>query len=216
MYKLFLKRTIDFLAAFCGLVLLAPLLLIVAAALAIANRGQIFFIQERPGKNARLFRIVKFKTMNDRRDADGHLLPDSQRITRVGRIVRAASLDEIPQLVNVLKGDMSLIGPRPLKAHNLLVYTPEQMRRHEVRPGITGWAQVNGRNHCKLSKKFACDVWYVDHLSFAVDCKIVLLTIREILFRTKDVGLGADDMQQIDDIGFMDKLNELRKKGVIE
>lgn len=216
MYKLFLKRTIDFLAAFCGLVLLAPLLLIVAAALAIANRGQIFFIQERPGKNARLFRIVKFKTMNDRRDADGHLLPDSQRITRVGRIVRAASLDEIPQLVNVLKGDMSLIGPRPLKAHNLLVYTPEQARRHEVRPGITGWAQVNGRNHCKLSKKFACDVWYVDHLSFAVDCKIVVLTIREILFRTKDVGLGADDMQQIDDIGFMDKLNELRKKGVIE
>lgn len=216
MYKLFLKRTIDFLAAFCGLVLFAPLLLVVAAALAIANRGQIFFIQERPGKNARLFRIVKFKTMNDRRDADGHLLPDSQRITRVGRIVRAASLDEIPQLVNVLKGDMSLIGPRPLKAHNLLVYTPEQARRHEVRPGITGWAQVNGRNHCKLSKKFACDVWYVDHLSFAVDCKIVVLTIREILFRTKDVGLGADDMQQIDDIGFMDKLNELRKKGVIE
>ncbi len=216
MYKLFLKRTIDFLAAFCGLVLFAPLLLVVAAALAIANRGQIFFIQERPGKNARLFRIVKFKTMNDRRDADGHLLPDSQRITRVGRIVRATSLDEIPQLVNVLKGDMSLIGPRPLKAHNLLVYTPEQARRHEVRPGITGWAQVNGRNHCKLSKKFACDVWYVDHLSFAVDCKIVVLTIREILFRTKDVGLGADDMQQIDDIGFMDKLNELRKKGVIE
>lgn len=187
MYKNFFKRLIDFTIALIALLCLSPVLLIVTIWLHFANKGAgAFFTQERPGKNAKVFRVIKFKTMTDERDAEGNLLPDAQRLTRVGKIVRSTSLDELPQLFNVLKGDMALIGPRPLLVKYLPLYTSTQMRRHEVRPGITGWAQVNGRNAITHTKKFEYDVWYVDHLSLWLDLKIIFKTIYNVLHR-KDI-----------------------------
>ena len=187
MYKHFFKRFIDFTIALVAITCLSPILLIVTLVLHFANKGAgAFFTQERPGKNAKVFRVIKFKTMTDERDANGKLLPDAQRLTRIGRFVRSTSLDELPQLFNVLKGDMALIGPRPLLVKYLPLYTPTQMRRHDVRPGITGWAQVNGRNAITHTKKFEYDVWYVDHLSFTLDLKIIFITIYNVLHR-KDI-----------------------------
>lgn len=187
MYEHFFKRLIDFIVALVALVCLSPILLVVTIWLYFANKGAgVFFMQERPGKDAKIFRVIKFKTMTDEHDADGNLLPDAQRLTKVGRIVRSTSLDELPQLFNVLKGDMALIGPRPLLVKYLPLYTPTQMRRHEVRPGITGWAQVNGRNAIMHTKKFEYDVWYVDHLSFVLDMKIIFMTIYNVIHR-KDI-----------------------------
>lgn len=184
MYKHFLKRVIDFTLALCALAILWPVLLVVAVWLHFANKGAgVFFLQERPGWNEKLFKIIKFKTMTDERDAEGKLLPDAERLTRVGRFVRSTSIDELPQLVNVLKGDMSLIGPRPLLVQYLPLYDKEQVRRHEVRPGITGWAQVNGRNAISWTEKFELDVWYVDHCSFLLDMKIIFLTIKKVFVR---------------------------------
>ena len=208
MYRRFFKRLIDFCAALCGLVVLSPLLLVVAVWLHFANKGAgAFFLQERPGKDAKIFKVIKFKTMTDERDADGCLLPDAQRLTKVGKFIRSTSIDELPQLVNVLKGDMALIGPRPLLVQYQPLYTPEQARRHEVRPGITGWAQVHGRNLCLLSKKFEMDVWYVDHCTFRTDLTIIFLTIQNVL-RRKDIGKGAANMQEVDDLGFSEKLRK--------
>jgi len=183
-YRNFFKRVIDIMASGCALLVLAVPLAAVAVWLHFANKGAgVFFFQERPGKNAKIFKVVKFKTMTDERDAEGDLLPDEQRLTRVGRFVRSTSIDELPQLWNVLKGDMSLIGPRPLLVQYLPLYSPEQARRHEVRPGITGWAQCHGRNAISWHKKFELDVWYVDHISFITDCKVVLTTIKKVLGR---------------------------------
>lgn len=183
MYKFFLKRPIDTLAAFLGLLILSPLFILITAGLYFANRGKPFFFQERPGKNNRIFRIIKFKTMNDKKGLNGELLPDADRLTPIGAFVRKTSLDEIPQLINVLKGDMSLIGPRPLLVQYLPLYSKEQARRHEVRPGITGWAQVNGRNAISWQQKFEYDVWYVDNMSFASDMKILWLTLKKVIVR---------------------------------
>lgn len=184
MYRHCLKRVLDFCIALIALICLSPLLLIVTIWLHFANHGAgAFFTQERPGKDAKIFKVIKFKTMTDERDSNGNLLPDAQRLTKVGRFVRSTSMDELPQLFNVLKGDMALIGPRPLLVKYLPLYTKEQMRRHEVRPGITGWAQVNGRNAITHTKKFEYDVWYVDHLSFALDCRIIGKTIHNVLHR---------------------------------
>lgn len=181
MYKHFFKRLIDFFAALFGLVLLSPILIAVTVWLYFVNNGKPFFFQQRPGKDGKIFRIVKFKTMNDKKDAAGNLLPDEDRITPVGAFVRKTSLDEITQLFNVLKGDMSLIGPRPLLVQYLPLYSAHQSRRHEVRPGITGWAQVNGRNAISWTQKFDYDVWYVDNISFALDMKILYLTVLKVL-----------------------------------
>ena len=190
MYRHCIKRFFDFCIAFVAIIVLSPILLFTTIFLHFANKGAgVFFTQERPGKNAKIFRVIKFKTMTDERDSNGNLLPDAQRLTKVGRIVRSLSLDELPQLFNVLKGDMALIGPRPLLVKYLPLYTAEQMRRHEVRPGITGWAQVNGRNTISHTKKFEYDVWYVDHLTFALDCKILFLTIKKVFVRE---GISAE------------------------
>lgn len=206
MYKSFIKRLIDFTIVFIALLIIWPILLGVAVWLHFANKGAgAFFTQDRPGKDGKIFKVIKFKTMTDERDAEGNLLPDSERLTKVGKFVRSTSIDELPQLINVLKGDMSLIGPRPLLPQYLPLYSPEQARRHEVRPGITGWAQVNGRNLCKLSKKFEYDVWYVDRCSFAIDLKILWLTIMKVL-RRSDIGEGATDMAEVDDLGFMERI----------
>ena len=211
MYKNFFKRFLDFILSLVGLICVSPILLVVTVLLHFANKGAgAFFFQERPGLNGKIFRIVKFKTMTDERDANGELLPDSHRFTKIGRYVRSTSIDELPQLVNVLKGEMSLIGPRPLLVQYLPLYSKEQFRRHEVRPGITGWAQVNGRNHCKLSKKFEYDVWYVDHCTFMTDLKIIYMTIANV-FRGKDVGEGSNDMEQVDDLHFAERLLLNRK-----
>lgn len=184
MYKHFIKRLLDFTIVFCALLILWPILLLITIWLHFANKGAgAFFFQERPGKDERIFKVIKFKTMTDERDENGKLLPDAVRLTKVGRFVRSTSIDELPQLINVLKGDMALIGPRPLMPKYLPLYSPEQRRRHEVRPGITGWAQVNGRNNISWTKKFELDVWYVDHCSFALDAKIILMTIKKVLFR---------------------------------
>lgn len=184
MYRNGIKRILDFLAAFIALLLGGWFIIIVAIFLHFANKGAgAFFTQERPGKDAKPFKLVKFKTMTDERDDDGELLPDRLRLTRVGKIVRSLSIDELPQLWNVLRGDMSLIGPRPLLMKYLPLYTPEQMRRHEVRPGITGWAQVNGRNAITHTRRFELDVWYVDHLSMLLDMRIILTTIKNVLMR---------------------------------
>lgn len=184
MYKYCLKRVIDFCIALLAIVIISPLLVVIALWLYFANKSAgAFFIQERPGKGGKLFKVIKFKTMTDERDADGNLLPDEQRLTKVGRFVRSTSLDELPQLINVLKGDMALIGPRPLLPQYLSLYSKEQARRHEVRPGITGWAQCHGRNTISWNKKFELDVWYVDHCSFLLDLKIILLTIKKVLVR---------------------------------
>lgn len=181
MYKKYLKRFLDFVAAFCGLVLLSPIFIIVMVGLYFANQGKPFFFQERPGKNERIFKIIKFKTMNDKKDAQGNLLPDAERLTKVGSFVRKTSLDEIPQLINVLKGDMSLIGPRPLLVQYLPLYNDFQKQRHMVRPGITGWAQVNGRNAISWKQKFEYDVYYVNHISLKLDLKILLMTVEKVI-----------------------------------
>ncbi|WP_277632267.1 sugar transferase [Avrilella dinanensis] len=183
MYKTYFKRLFDFLAAFFGLLLLSPVFILVTIALYFVNQGKPFFFQERPGKDERIFKIIKFKTMNDKKDNGGNLLPDAERLTKIGSFVRKTSLDEIPQLINVLKGDMSLIGPRPLRTYYLPLYSEEQKKRHNVRPGITGWAQVNGRNAISWTKKFELDVWYVENLSFNTDLKVFLTTFKKVFKR---------------------------------
>ena len=182
LYRDYIKRALGFILSLLAIICLSPLLLVVTVWLHFANKGAgAFFVQERPGKNGKIFKIVKYKTMTDERDADGELLSDDKRLTRVGRFVRSTSIDELPQLFNVLKGDMALIGPRPLLVRYLPLYSPEQARRHEVRPGITGWAQCNGRNALSWAEKFKLDVWYVDHCTFMTDLKILLITIRKVL-----------------------------------
>ena len=189
MYTAFFKRLLDFILSLLGFVILSPVFLIVWILLLFANQGKPFFLQPRPGKRERIFKIIKFKTMNDKKDRNGNLLPDEKRLTAIGKFVRNSSLDEIPQLLNVIKGDMSLIGPRPLLVQYLPLYNAEQKRRHEVRPGITGWAQVNGRNAISWEKKFEYDVWYVDHLSFMLDIKIIFKTIKKVFVSE---GISAD------------------------
>lgn len=184
MYKCFFKRLIDFVIVSCVLSIVWPVLLLLTLWLHYANKGAgAFFMQKRPGKNGKIFKVIKFKTMTDEHDADGMLLPDEKRLTKVGKFVRSTSIDELPQLINVLKGDMALVGPRPLLPQYLSLYSKEQARRHEVRPGITGWAQVNGRNAISWTKKFELDVWYVDNCSFVVDVRIILMTIRKVFAR---------------------------------
>lgn len=187
MYKHFFKRVFDFFISLIALICISPLLLIVIVWLHFANKGAgVFFTQDRPGKDAKIFKVIKFKTMTDERDADGKLLPDEKRLTKVGKFIRSTSIDELPQLINVFKGDMALIGPRPLLPKYLPLYSPEQARRHEVRPGITGWAQVNGRNTITWAEKFKLDVWYVDHLTLWLDIKIIFITIKNVIAR-KDI-----------------------------
>ncbi len=184
MYRHYFKRFLDFWVALAALIGISPLLLAVAVWLHFANKGAgVLFTQERPGKDGRIFRVFKFKTMTDERDADGKLLPDAERLTKVGRFVRSTSIDELPQLVNVLKGDMSLIGPRPLLPEYLPLYSPEHRRRHEVRPGISGWAQCHGRNNISWKDKLDYDVWYVDHLSLWTDLKVIAITVKKVLKR---------------------------------
>ena len=183
MYKIYIKFLIDFTATIVCLLLLSPIFIVVTVGLFFANQGKPFFFQLRPGKNEQLFKIIKFKTMNDKKDENGSLLSDEYRLTKIGAFVRKTSLDEIPQLLNVLKGDMSLIGPRPLLPEYLPLYNEIQRKRHEVKPGITGWAQVNGRNAISWEQKFEYDVWYVNHVSFLLDCKIVYLTINKVFKR---------------------------------
>lgn len=210
MYKCFFKRFIDFWVALISLTVLSPLLAVMSLWLHFANKGAgVFFLQSRPGKDGKIFKVIKFKTMTDERDANGILLPDAQRLTRVGRFVRSTSLDELPQLINVLKGDMALIGPRPLTVDYLLVYTQEQNRRHEVRPGISGWAQIHGRQNCLLSKKFELDVWYVDNYSIWIDLLIIWKTILAVFSRS-DIGEGGS--WDIDDLGYSLKMRELKKQ----
>lgn len=212
MYKKFFKRFFDFFISLIALLLFGWFILLVAIFLHFANKGAgAFFTQERPGKDGKLFKVIKFKTMTDERDENGNLLLDQYRLTKVGKIVRSLSIDELPQLVNVFKGDMSIIGPRPLLVRYLPLYSPEQMRRHEVRPGITGWAQVHGRNHCKLSEKFKLDVWYVDHCTLWTDIKILWMTVMNVLKRS-DIGEGTGDMIEVDDLGFRDRLREMAKQ----
>lgn len=187
MYKFFLKRLLDFSISFVVLIVISPLLLVITIWLHFANKGAgAFFFQERPGKDGKIFKVIKFKTMTDERDADGNLLPDAERLTKVGKFVRSTSIDELPQLINVLKGDMALIGPRPLLVQYLPLYSPEQARRHEVRPGISGWAQCHGRNAISWTEKFKLDVWYVDHVSLITDLKVIFITIKNVLMR-KDI-----------------------------
>lgn len=184
MYRNYLKQLIDFIIVFTILLVIWPILFIITLWLHFANKGAgAFFTQERPGKNNKIFKVIKFKTMTDERDENGNLLPDEKRLTKVGKFVRSTSIDELPQLINVLKGDMALIGPRPLLPQYLPLYNQKQIRRHEVRPGITGWAQVNGRNAISWTKKFELDVWYVDHVSFLLDLKIIFLTIKKVFVR---------------------------------
>ena len=197
MYKRFFKRILDLFVALVALLLVGWFLLLVALFLHFANKGAgAFFCQERPGKDAKIFRIIKFKTMTDERDENGNLLPDAQRLTKVGRFVRSTSIDELPQLLNVLKGDMSLVGPRPLLVQYLPLYSPEQARRHEVRPGITGWAQVHGRNAITWQEKFKLDVWYVNHCSLVTDMKVVWLTLKNVLLR-KDINSGTSATMEV-------------------
>ena len=184
MYKNFFKRFLDFWISLIALICISPILFVVTIWLHFANKGAgAFFFQERPGKDAQIFKVIKFKTMTDERDSDGKLLPDALRLTKVGKFVRSTSIDELPQLINVLKGDMALIGPRPLLPKYLPLYSPEQMRRHEVRPGISGWAQCHGRNAISWTEKFKLDVWYVDHVSLMTDLKVIWITIMKVLKR---------------------------------
>ena len=184
MYSSFFKRLIDLIIVFCMLAIIGPILFLIILWLHFANKGAgAFFTQERPGRNGKIFKVIKFKTMTDECDANGDLLPDEQRLTKVGKFIRSTSVDELPQLINVLRGDMALIGPRPLLPQYLPLYNKEQARRHEVRPGITGWAQVNGRNAISWAKKFELDVWYVDHCSFILDLRIIVLTIKKVFVR---------------------------------
>lgn len=189
MYKHFFKRLFDFFIALIGLLILSPVFIVVTIGLYFANDGKPFFFQARPGLNERIFKIIKFKTMNDKRDSNGELLCDAERLTSIGSFVRKTSLDEIPQLINVLKGDMAIIGPRPLLIQYLPLYDDKQRRRHEVRPGITGWAQVNGRNAISWAKKFELDVWYVDHVSFLNDLKVFFTTFKKVFKRE---GISAE------------------------
>ncbi len=187
MYKQFFKRVFDFFISLIVLLLIGWLLIIITIWLHFANKGAgAFFFQERPGKDGKIFKVIKYKTMTDERDAEGNLLPDEQRLTKVGKFVRSTSIDELPQLINVLKGDMALIGPRPLLVQYLPLYSPEQARRHEVRPGISGWAQCHGRNAISWTEKFKLDVWYVDHCTLWTDIKVILITIKNVLMR-KDI-----------------------------
>lgn len=192
MYKNLFKSLFDFLVSFAGIILISPLFIVIALLLLVSHykSGSIFFTQTRPGKNARLFKIIKFKTMSDERDTEGKLLHDKYRITKIGKFIRATSLDELPQLINVLKGDMSLVGPRPLLPKYLPLYNERQARRHEVKPGITGWTQVNGRNSISWKEKFEMDVWYVENISFALDMKILFSTLLKVLKRE---GINASD-----------------------
>ena len=214
MYKCFFKRAIDFTIALVVLLLIWWIIALIVLFLHFANKGAgAFFYQERPGKSGKVFKVIKFKTMTDERDENGELLPNEVRLTKVGRIVRSLSLDELPQFINILKGDMALIGPRPLLTWFLPLYDEIQMRRHEVRPGITGWAQVNGRNTLSYSKKFEYDVWYVDHLNVMLDLKIVWMTVMNVLNR-KDIGNGLQN--EVDDLGWAEKkqwaINEFETK----
>lgn len=199
MYKHFFKRFFDFWISLTALLVLSPILIVITLWLTIANKGAgAFFTQERPGKNAKIFKVIKFKSMTDERDAEGKLLPNEKRLTKVGKFIRNYSIDELPQLINVLKGDMALIGPRPLMIRYLELYSPEQARRHEVRPGITGWAQVNGRNTITWTEKFKLDVWYVDNVSIILDVKIIFLTIKNVISR-KDINSSSD---KVGSVGF--------------
>lgn len=206
MYKYFFKRFFDFWIALIALICISPILLIISILLFIANGkgspsleggvwGRLLFLQERPGKDAKIFKIIKFKTMTDERDAEGNLLPDAERLTKVGKFVRSTSIDELPQLINVLKGDMALIGPRPLLVKYLPLYSPEQARRHEVRPGISGWAQCHGRNALSWTEKLKLDVWYVDHVSMTTDLKVIWITIMKVLKRADINKTGAATME---------------------
>lgn len=191
MYKNLFKRLFDFIISLIAIICISPILLVVTIWLHFANKGAgAFFFQERPGKDAKIFKVIKFKTMTDERDADGNLLPDAQRLTKVGKLVRSTSIDELPQLINVLKGDMALIGPRPLLVKYLPLYSPEQARRHEVRPGISGWAQCHGRNAITWTEKFKLDVWYVDHCTLWTDIQVIFITIKNVLMR-KDINSAA-------------------------
>ena len=195
MYISIIKPTLDFLLALIGLLMLSPVFVVVTILLAIVNNGKPFFFQKRPGKNERIFHIIKFKTMNDKKDEKGDLLPDAARLTAVGKFVRKTSLDELPQLINIVKGDMSFVGPRPLLPEYLPLYNAEQRKRHHVRPGITGWAQVNGRNALSWQEKFHHDVYYVQHMSFTFDLKILLLTVKKVL---KGEGINSSDSVTIE------------------
>lgn len=199
MYKHFFKRFFDFWISLTALLVLSPILIVITLWLTIANKGAgAFFTQERPGKDAKIFKVIKFKSMTDERDDEGKLLPNEKRLTKVGKFIRNYSIDELPQLFNVLKGDMALIGPRPLMIRYLELYSPEQARRHEVRPGITGWAQVNGRNTITWTEKFKLDVWYVDNVSIILDVKIIFLTIKNVISR-KDINSSSD---KVGSVGF--------------
>lgn len=196
MYKHFFKRFFDFWIALTALLCISPILIVVAIWLHFANKGAgAFFLQERPGKNGKIFKVIKFKSMTDEHGADGKLLSDAERLTKVGKFVRSTSIDELPQLINVLKGDMSLIGPRPLLVQYLPLYTPEQARRHEVRPGITGWAQCHGRNAISWTERFKLDVWYVDNCSFVTDIKVIFITAKKVLFREDISQEGSATME---------------------
>lgn len=199
MYKHLLKRLFDFWISLIALIVISPILLVVTVWLHFANKGAgVFFTQDRPGKNGKIFRVIKYKTMTDERDENGKLLPDAQRLTKVGRFVRSTSIDELPQLFNVLKGDMALIGPRPLLPEYLPLYSKEQARRHEVRPGISGWAQCHGRNAISWTEKFKLDVWYVDHCTLWTDIQVILITIKNVLMR-KDINFdGAAELKAFD------------------
>jgi len=196
MYKTVIKRSIDFVVSLTAIILLSPLILVLIVLLAIANDGKPFFFQKRPGKDEKIFTIIKFKTMNDKKDKEGNLLPDNERITKIGKFVRSASLDELMQLINVVKGDMAVIGPRPLLVRYLPLYSAEQAKRHLVKPGITGWAQVNGRNAISWEEKFKLDVWYVNNLSFRLDFKILMLTIKKVFQREGISSSENDTMPQ--------------------
>ena len=203
MYKHFFKRFFDFCISLVALIIVSPIIIVVAIWLHFANKGAgAWFLQERPGKDGKIFKVIKFKTMTDERGPDGELLSNAERLTKVGRFVRAASLDEWPQLINVVKGDMALIGPRPLLTWFLPLYDETQKRRHEVRPGITGWAQVNGRNTVTYGEKFKYDVWYVDHLTMWLDIKILWMTVKNVL-GSKDVGNGLQN--EVDDLGWAER-----------
>lgn len=212
MYKNFFKRLFDVIISGITLLLIGWFLILVAVFLHFANKGAgAIFTQDRPGKEGEIFRVIKFKTMTDERDVNGRLLPDAKRLTKIGRIVRSLSIDELPQLINVFIGDMSIIGPRPLLPEYLWVFDDFQKRRMEVRPGITGWAQVHGRNHCKLSKKFEMDVWYVENCSLWLDVKIIWLTVVNVLKRS-DIGEGGGDMKDIDDLNMSKRIREIREQ----
>lgn len=215
MYKHFFKRVFDFLISLITLLFIGWFVLLVALFLHFANKGAgAFFLQDRTGKDGKIFKVIKFKTMTDERDEEGKLLPDHKRLTKVGQFVRSTSIDELPQLINVFKGDMSIVGPRPLLSYYYLVFDEFEKRRNEVRPGISGWAQVHGRNHCKLSEKFKMDVWYVDHCTLWTDLKIIWLTVINVLKRS-DVGAGSDDMKQVDDVNLSQRLRDYREKNNI-